>query len=336
MKKALVSILKFVLPLGLGLFLVWFIYKDLSESDKNTIFTSFKNADYSWLIVSFFIGALSHVVRAHRWLLLLDTLGFKPRLINSFFSVMTGYLANMAFPRLGEVTRCGVMSKYEKIPFEKLLGTVLVERVIDMLILLTLTFITIITQWTILSGFISERAIIPLKAKLSEGSFSNKLIIMFIIMILLAVVIYLLKKKAAVLFQKIKEFFFGLLEGFKTVLHIKNKPLFIIESLSIWVLYFIMFYVCFFCLPETETASFSAVLSAFVLGSYGVIAVQGGLGAYPAIVSATLVLYGIPLASGFAFGWIAWTGQLIMILVLGFLSVFMMPQVNKSIIVKAN
>lgn len=331
MKKTLTGILKIVLPLGLGIFLIWFIYKDLSEEDKNNIIRSFKKADYRWILLSFFIGALSHLSRAHRWLILLEPMGYRPRFINSFFAVMTGYLANMAFPRLGEVSRCGVMTKYEKIPFEKLFGTVLAERVIDMVILSLFTIFTFVSQWGILNDFISAHIYLPLKEKFEGNTGTGgKVLLLFLLLILFIVVLYALKKKALGLFLKVKAFINGLAEGFKTVLRIRQKALFLFHTLFIWSMYFMMFYVCFFSLPETKDIAMGAVFASFVMGSFGIIAVQGGIGAYQALVSATLALYGITLSTGFAFGWIAWAGQTLMILVLGLLSIILLPQVNKK------
>lgn len=332
MKKALINILKFVLPLCLGVFLIWYIYRGLSEADKQNIFLSFKTADYKWIVFSGILGIFSHLSRAHRWLLLLDTLGYKSRLSNSFYSVMIGYLANMAFPRLGEVTRCGVMGKYEKIPFDKLFGSVLAERLLDMIMLLLFCIITIVTQWSILADFVKEGFLNSFYEKLTADK-GNKIfwigIIGLSIFIGFSIAFYVFRSKAQSLFQKIKNALSGFAEGFKTVMNVKKKKLFLLHTLLIWTLYYSMLYISIFTLPETSNLSFGAVLSAFVFGSIGIIAVQGGIGAYPVLIMQTLMLYGISKSAGFAFGWISWAGQTAMILLLGVFSLVMISSNNK-------
>ena len=332
MKDKLIKALKFSVPVALGFFLIWYIYKDLSEKDKTHIFTSFKEANYFWIGVSIIFGVLSHVSRAMRWVMVVETLGYKPRVANSFFAVMIGYLINMVFPRLGEVSRCATMSKYEGVPFQNLFGTVIAERVIDLIILLSLTFITIVFQLDLIGGFVSEEILSPLMEKMSSSKegMASKLIFLLIALGVFSVLLYVLKTKSKAIYDKLKGIVYGFAEGFKTVLKVKNPGLFIFHSLSIWVLYYSSLHLSFFALKETSDAGVMAVLSSLVFGSFGIIAVQGGLGAYPLIVSKTLTLFGIALPIGFAFGWIVWTAQFLMILVLGLLSMIIIPNYNKS------
>ncbi|MBA3901638.1 MAG: flippase-like domain-containing protein [Bacteroidetes bacterium] len=329
MKKLLLNIIKIAVPLALGLFLIWYIYKDLSQEDKSHIFTSFKTANYGWLLLSIVIGIFSHISRAYRWNILLKPMGFEPKLYNGFFAVMTGYLANMAFPRLGEVSRAAVFTKYEKVPFEKAFGTIMAERVIDMFILLSLTLFTIITQFHLLGGFLMDEVLNPLSKKFA-GNITSKVIIAGCAISFVLLVYYIIKSKSKLIGEKLGNLFNGFLEGFKTVLKIERKAAFIFHSLLIWVLYFLMLWVCFFTLPETSNAGLGAVLAAFVFGSFGIIAVQGGIGAYPAILTKTLALYGIATPFAFAVGWIAWTGQSLMILIAGVSSIVLLPLVNKK------
>ena len=333
MKKIFIHILKFSVPLGLGILLIWYIYKDLSAEDKNHIADAFRNANYWWILLSVFIGVLSHISRAYRWLILLNHMGYQPRLSNSFFSVMIGYIANLAFPRLGEVSRCAVMGKYEKIPFEKLFGTVLAERIIDMIMLFLITLFTILFQLTLLGNFLNEEVIIPLQAKFAgdNSGISLKTIVILSLTGLIIITFFLFKSKMKNIYTKVREMMLGFAEGLRTVFAIKRKGAFIFHTLLIWALYFLMLYVCFFSLEETKNVSLWGVLSAFVFGSFGIIAVQGGIGAYPAIVTKTLMLFGIAKTIGFAFGWIAWTGQFVMILVFGVISLIFLPITNKKV-----
>ncbi|MFH1321744.1 MAG: lysylphosphatidylglycerol synthase transmembrane domain-containing protein [Bacteroidota bacterium] len=328
LKRILISIVKFTLPLALGIFLIWYIYKDLTHEDKANILQSFKEANYFWVLLSIVIGILSHLSRAYRWKYLLEPIGYKPKFLNCFFSVMIGYLANFAFPRLGEVMRCGVMKKYEKIPLENSLGTVIAERAADFFILVILTIVVILFQIEVLKDFLFEAT-----GHVSDKFTGNTLIIMVILLIIAIFVIYVIFKKSKqnTLLHKIKMAINGIYDGMLTIKTMKYRWYFIFHTLFIWMMYFLMFYLCFFSLEETKNVSISGALAAFVLGSYGIIAVQGGIGAYPAIITETLLLYQIPRAYGFAFGWIAWSAQAIMILIIGFLSIILMPMYNKNI-----
>jgi uncharacterized protein (TIRG00374 family) len=328
-KPLISNFLKIAFSLGLGALLIWLIYKDLSPEDKQNIFNSFKKANYWWFALSFFLGVLSHISRAKRWNLLLNHMGYQPRLSTSFFSVMTGYLANMALPRLGEVTRCGVMGKAEKIPFEKLFGTVIAERVIDLIILMSIAGITVITQYSYLETFIQENVLQPMSQKSGEGS-SFKLYVLIALAILIPAAYFLLRKKIPALIEKARDFLRGLFEGFRSVLQIKQRVEFIFHSLFIWVMYFLLYYVCFFCLPETSNVPMGGVFASFIAGSVGIIAVQGGIGAYHMLVTQALILYGVSKEFGFAFSWIAWAGQTSMILIVGFISVIALSFIRNT------
>ena len=158
------SALQVLFSLTLGFFLIWFIYKDLTEEDKSNMLNSVKGANYWWLLGSMLVAVLSHVFRAYRWKYPLEALDIKINLANRFAAVMIGYIANLAFPRLGEVTRCAVLSRYQKQPFEKLFGTVIAERVVDAVILLLLIILAVVMQYSILQQFLLD-AFGPLEEK---------------------------------------------------------------------------------------------------------------------------------------------------------------------------
>lgn len=332
MKKALINILKFFLPLALGIFLIWYISKDLSASDRENISHSFKTARYGWILLAFALGLLSHLSRAHRWVLLLRQMDYKPKLSNSFYSVMIGYLANLAFPRLGEVTRCGVMGKYEKIPFDKLFGSVLAERIIDLIILIALFFITIFSQWTLLSEFVRHNLLSAIYSKL-EGH-GDKLFWLGIIGLSIftgfVIAFFIFRTHAKSLSLKIKSALSGFADGLKTVMRLKEKKMFIFHTLFIWGIYILMLYISIFSLPETSILSSGAVLSAFIFGTFGIVAVQGGIGAYPALIMQTLMLYGVSKSAGFAFGWISWAGQTVGIIIVGIISLLLITINNRN------
>lgn len=332
MNKTLANILKLVLSLGAGFFLIWLVVRKLTQKEIDDITASFKTAEYGWIFLSIILGIIPIFSRAYRWQMMLEPLGYRPKFMNSFFSITIGYLINLAIPRLGEVTRCGVMNRYEKVPFPALLGTVFLERLIDVFFLFALTFIVISTQYNLLSGFAAETIFIPLQGKLTTLQNNSWLgaVIIVTFLIFAAGIIYFLRTKFRTIYTKILVLFKGFAEGLITIKKIKNKPAFIFHSLLIWTLYVVMFYVCFFAFPETATLPFGAVLAAFVFCTFGIIAIPGGIGAYPVILMLTLELYGAPKTTGFAFGWLAWTSQTVVLLLVGLASLILMPYFNKT------
>lgn len=297
---------------------------------------SFRTADYKWIALSLVLGFLSHFSRAYRWVILLEPLGHKPKLANSFYAVMIGYLANLAFPRLGEVTRSGALRNTDNVPFTAAFGTVVAERVIDLFILLVLTVVVIATQFDLLSNFIKAEFLSKLTDKLAESQGKLQLygIIGGIALVMLVAAVFFLKSKAAALYERVSGTVSSLLknfaEGLITVKNVKRRGAFIFHTLFIWLMYVLMSYVCFFAFAETASLGFGAVLACFVFGSFGIVLVQGGLGAYPVIVMMTLALYGISSETGLAFGWIIWTAQTILVLSLGFASLILISVTNKK------
>ncbi|MBN1197805.1 MAG: flippase-like domain-containing protein [Bacteroidales bacterium] len=319
-KAGFLTILKFVLFLGLGILITWLSLKDLTEAERNEIVKAFQTANYNWIILGLTLGIFSHILRAVRWMMFMEPMGYHPKFKNAFYSVMIGYLANLAFPRLGEVTRCGIMAKYEKIPFNRSLGTVITERAIDLLIFFLLFALMIVTQIGTISEYLDETVYPKLVEKFGALHYSRILWLSaggFITLILFLLWIFRKWLQKFKLYQSIKKLVIGFWEGLKSLTLIKRPWLFILYSLGIWALYFLMLYVCFFCFPATSELSLGAGLSALVLGSIGIMITPGGIGLYPALIQETLKLYGIALVTGLALGWLVWTTQTLMILVLG-------------------
>jgi len=319
-KAGLFTILKFVFFLGLGILFIWLSIKDLTAEERQEIIKAFHTANYNWVILGMVFGIFSHIFRALRWMMFMEPMGYKPRLRNSFYAVMIGYMANLAFPRLGEVTRCGILAKYEKIPFNKTLGTVITERAIDMVIFFLLFILMITTQIGTISDYMDETIYPKLLEKFGALHYSRLFWITFgSLIILLGVLFFLFRHRLRKfkLYQQIKNLVIGFWEGLKSLSKIRRPWLFIFYSLSIWALYFLMLYVCFFCFPETSHLSFGAGLSALVLGTIGILITPGGIGLYPALIEETMRLYGVALVTGLALGWIVWATQTLMILILG-------------------
>jgi len=324
LKKFLIPFLKIVIPLALGVLLIWLVYKDLTPEDISDIKSAFKEMNYLYIFLSVFIGLISHMSRAWRWRYPLKEMGYTPQFWNSYHTVMIGYFANMGIPRSGEIMRCGLMAKYENIPFNKLVGTVIAERVADLIILGSCIFFVFIIQLETLTNYAVE---IGLAEKFSP----LKLITYLLVLAFLGIVGILILKRSRNKFAiKVREFLLGIYEGLKTILTMKDKWLYIAHTLFIWVLYLAMFYVTFFSLSSVENVPFTGVVTAFVMGGIAVTVTNGGIGAYPLAIAGVLALYGVTQSQGYAFGWVVWTGQTIMLVLAGLVSSILLPRMNKT------
>lgn len=329
--------MQFLLFLGIGVLLIWLAVRTLTEEDKRTISEAFSQTDYFWVIVSTLVGLVSHIVRALRWQLIIQSLGFKPKLHNTFFALMVGYLANLAIPRLGEVSRCGMLARYEKIPFTESFGTVIAERAIDLLCLILL-FIGLLTfQYEQLWSLTNEKILTPLNEKLSSLIHNPVFIVGLVILSIAAIVgIMWLRKKSKGgngILDKVKEMALGFWQGLISIKDIKHPVLFILYSAGIWFLYVYVIYLGFNCFKETSSLGFGAALAVTLFGSLGIIFVPGGTGAYQALVTETLTsAYKATFGFAFAFAWLAWSAQFILLLVVGVVSLILLSVLNKDVV----
>lgn len=279
--------IKFFLFFFVSVLLFWLVYRDQNWEELLKILK--EDVNYNWIAVACILGIASHVSRAMRWQLLTASMGYKIRFGNSFMGVMIGYFANLAIPRIGEFTRCGVVSKYEKVAFPNLLGTVVAERVIDVLILLFLTLVVIVTQFKQVGIFLDNNPEVreKLEYMLHSGWFGF-VILGMVILLLIAWRFYFRHK----LQGHIRSFLHGLKEGILAIKKLDCKWLFIAHSLFIWLMYYLMLYVSFFCFEFTSHLGPLVGLTVFVLSSYGMVApVQGGIGAWHFMVIAALLIY---------------------------------------------
>jgi hypothetical protein len=302
----------------LGVFLILYSWSRLSPSDIFSIETSFKTANYWWVVLSLFCGVLSHVSRAYRWQFLLEPLGYKPRLANSIMTVLMAYLLNLFVPRSGEFARAASIKKYENIPFEKAFGTIVAERVTDVIMLLIIMGIAFYLQTDLVSSYIFKDD--------GQSSFYSKIIIFVVLPIIGFATFKLLQKSSNPI---IHEFINGLLDGVKSIFSMKKKWKFLFHTLFIWVMYLLMFYVVTFALPETTNLPFAAIIVGFVVGGLSMALTNGGLGSYPIFVASALILYKVDDNPARAFGWIMWTAQTIMVILFGGLSFLLIPIYNK-------
>lgn len=327
MKKVLGNILKVGLPLAFGIYVIYYQYNQLEPEQVETIKKSFREANYFWVFLSLFFGTLSHVSRAYRWRYTLSPLGIQVKFLNSFLAVMIGYVANIVFPRLGEVSRCAVVAKYENQPFEKLFGTVVAERVADMIILLSIIVVVLFLQMDILKDTLADM----LSSAGDPTMLIKKLTVAGVVGVLILVGgLVLLKISSHPFILKVKSFAKGLIDGVLSILKMKKKWSFIGHTAFIWIMYMTMFYVPFFALPETATVPLAGVLAAFVMGGLSIVFVQGGIGIYPLFVALVLSLYGVSETSGLTLGWIIWTAQTAMLIGWGAVSLIAMPLYNRG------
>lgn len=325
MKQNLLKTLKFGSFFALGIFIFWMVYKDQDFKRIKSILTN--DVNYFWIVVSLVLGLLSHISRTIRWNLLIEPLGRKPRILNTFLAVMVGYLMNLALPRMGEISRCGVIARYEKISFTKLVGTVVLERLIDVLMLLLLLIIVILTQFGQVLEFLKNNP--EVNGKLQKVIYSPILIggLLFFLLILW---ISRHKIRESSLTKKVMGFVNQFVEGFRSIGKMKKKGAFIFHSVFIWVLYYLMTYLIFFSFGFTSHLGPLAGLTVFVLGSFGMVApVQGGIGAWHFMVIEGLALYGVDKADGKVFALLAHGTSTIMLIVLGLIGLIVLPFVNE-------
>lgn len=312
--------LKTVLPMALGVFLVWYSYSATSPEDRKQIIFYIKEANLFWVGVSVFMGILSHVSRAIRWNYLLEPLNYKPKLINNILIILTAYFANLGIPRSGEILRATALTTYENVPFEKGFGTIVTERVIDLIMLLLIVIITFFLQTDIVLAFFQNK-----------GFNINSLFILLGLGCIGAVLFFLLLKKSKNSFLlKIRSFLKGLIQGVLSIFKMKHKWAFIAHTLFIWAVYIGMFWVIKFTVPETIVLTTSQLLVAFVFGAFAMTATNGGIGLYPIAVSSALAIFGISSTSGDAFGWIMWISQTLMVVVFGAISFLVLPLLNRN------
>lgn len=335
MGKKIINIAKIVFFIGIGVLLVWLVLQNLTEKDIIEIKTAFYEANYWWIGAALIIGVVSHLFRALRWRILLQSLHHKPSLANTFFSVMIGYLANTAVPRLGEVSRCGVLTRYEKIPFEESFGTVIAERLIDTITFLLLFLFIVWYQFDKIFEYAYQKVFVPILLKFPFIVKPTFWILLVIIGISGIIFIYFLNKRKKrnqdKKQSKLANLLNGFVKGLVTVKTVKQPFLFWTYSIAIWLFYFLNMLLSFYAFEQTSTLSPSVTLACMTFGTFAFIAIQGGIGAYPLIVMEVLGLFGVASSVGYAFGWVAWCASTLVILLFGFLSLILLPLINKKV-----
>lgn len=320
MKASIRKFLSLIIPLLIGIGIIYCQFTTLTAEEIQKIKISFIKADYYYVFLSLFIALFGYWSRAYRWKFALNHLGYTTKFQNTLMTVCVSYLVNLTIPRSGEITRAALLKKYENIPFDKGFGTIVAERIVDLIIFFIFVCIGFISQYNTLYLFLAEKNV----AFASILWFLGVGFLLFVLFILVWIyaewkIIVKLKRKLA-----------GLIEGMQSIVKMKNKWSYIFHSFFIWFSYLLMFYVTIFALPETTTITFDVVIMGFIFGTLAVGFTNGGLGAYPLAIALIFSLFGISDDIGIAFGWLVWTSQTLLTIFLGLLSYLLLPILNKK------
>jgi glycosyltransferase 2 family protein len=333
LRKGVLQTIKFIAFLVVGIVLLLFAF---SNVNFNKLASDLKEADYSWLLLSILFGFIAYVSRARRWVLLVNPLGYHPSLKNAFYSLMTGYLANLALPRIGEITRCMALGKKEKIPVDQLIGTVVVERTIDFLSLLTIMIFLMITSSGQISLFLKESILVPIQLKIFQvfGSTWILLVVLFVLSVagLILLVRYKKRLRKIRFFAKMFDLARGIINGLKTITNLKRKWEFILLTVFIWINYTLMTWVVVFSIESTSHLTLGDSIFLLVIGGLAMSApVQSGLGAFHYIISRGLLFVnGIPLEDGLVYSLLTHESQLIFVAIIGTISFFIIFKRHES------
>lgn len=311
--------LSIILPLALGFALLIYQYNQFTPEQLSEMKGYFVTADYFYILLSLFVALFGFLSRAYRWKFALEHMGYQTAFKNNLLAVCISYFVNLTIPRSGEISRAVILKKYENVPFSKAFGTIVAERIVDLVIFFLFVLVSLVFQFKVLKNFILKN--IPLENLLI-------LAIIGVVGFVLFVVVWVYSKWK--LIEKLKTKISGLTEGFMSVFRMKKRWEYLFHSFFIWFTYLLTFYVTVFALPETSNVSFGAVMMAFVFGSLAMGFTNSGFGAFPLMIAQVFLVYGIQNTTGTAFGWLAWISQTLLILVLGVVSLILLPILNRN------
>jgi uncharacterized membrane protein YbhN (UPF0104 family) len=313
----------------LGIALIWWSLHQI-PAEEWTKFTLALKQSKLWIVFPvFIILGLSHFLRALRWRLIMEPLGYQPSIANTYFAVLIGYLANLAIPRLGEVLKCTILAKYEKVPAEKIVGTIVAERAFDVLSLGIVFLMALGLQFNVIeAGWnqLKNQTATPL-INSNEGNW--KIYLYVGIGVILLALFFILRKRIPTIVASIKQILSGIWEGVMSATKLKKQKLFFVYSIGIWFLYLLATYVGLYATAGTES-SFATAISCLAYASIGMILTPGGIGAYAYFMAKVLELNGVDYTLGLANGTLQWFSQFLIVLVLGGLSLILLPIINKQ------
>jgi len=324
MRKALSTILQYVIFLGLGVGIIYHMLHELTETQKNELLDAIKSVNFWYFIPIIVIAFMSHLFRAIRWKYLLETIELRPTTTNTIFAVLIGYITNLALPRAGEVAKCTVLAKYEKLPAHKMVGTIVAERAFDMLCLVVIAVFALVIQINYISTYVGDKVHNFVHQMETKG---KVIVIAFIVLLLvIGIIAWLYKSNSDSKFAKILK---ELNNGILSIFHMQKKWQFLGYTFLIWLMYLLQVYVGFLALPATAHLSVSVALVVLVYGSVGLIITPGGIGTYTFLVAQILEVYNLADVQAQAFGWIAWSVQTFVTIVLGVFALLLIHTYNK-------
>lgn len=340
MKKILITIVKVVLPILLGVYISWYFWTSFDDSQKEDFIDVFSRANYFWVFVAILIGFASHMSRAMRWKYALKPLGYEPSTYNSYNAIMIGYIANILVPRMGEASRAGVLRATDDVPFDKGFGSIVAERVIDVVCLAIVSGSALLFNLDKIDDLIGLKSVINQNNQQStEPSTPWLLYILIGVAVVGMVGLIVVWFKVPSVKLKILKFVRGLKEGLVSIFKMKDRVPYLLHTLNIWVCYLAMFWVVFYALDFTAVLPIKAIMAGFVAGTIGFIIVQGGLGTYPLMVGAVITFFRAPevIAKGeiqgedVGFGALVWATQTVLIVILGLISLALVQRKKKQL-----
>lgn len=341
----IIQFFKFLLFLSIGLGILYWVYrgqniafqaecgaKGIAPEDcslARKVIADFGRVHYAWIALVLAAFIVSNISRAARLNMLLHPLGSRPRLINTFLTTILGYFANLAIPRMGEVVRAASLSQYEKIPVEKIMGAVVVDRIMDVLCILSITAIALVVEAGPIWGFFSKN--VPVADLL--GGLGNLALWGFGTLAVVVLAVYLLRRqlKSSRIYQRIRRIAIGFWQGINTVRSLKHPALFLAHTANIWVMYFLMTLLCFAAFEPTAHLTWRTALTVFVFGSWGVVVPSpAGMGTFHFMAQQALGIYGVGGDDSFSWANISFFSvNLGANVIIGLLSLLLLPVINR-------
>ncbi len=331
LKKYLILFVKTVLPLLLGVYLIWHSFSSLTDDELKIFYNKLSEANYFWIIFALFFSLLALFSRAYRWNLALEPIGYKTKFWHRYHAIMIGYLINYTIPRAGEASRAAMLYKSEGVPFPTSFGTIVAERAVDFICLCLIGLLTVILAYDDFFLLLNEVQSFDFGTTTETSEYSLKSIVLIIGLIgFTTSLIFFFKNKK---FQsKVLEFIKNVIAGLLSIFKVKSPSNYLLHTSIIWIAYLLMFALPFFSLEETTNFPVKGYLLGFIAGSLGIILTNGGIGSYPVLVGLVVAFYigrddssGSALAIGTALGWIIWLSQTLLMIILGLISLALLP-----------
>lgn len=331
MGKKIWNILQYIIFLGGGIFLIWWQFDKMTPGQITKFKSALTHADYWLMIPVIFMSLASHLSRSIRWRILMAPMGYKPSIFNTFGVTMVGYLANSFVPRLGEILKCTMLGKYEKIPVQKLIGTVVIERLFDILCYFVFILITVLIQFKLVGTFVTDELNTLINHNSGWPIWAKAILALLIILILIYTLRFIIRRFGESKFiMAVRNFIHGLKEGFSSIKRLQHRGWFLFHTFFIWSMYLLQIYVGFFAIRDVAHLGLDAACAVLTLATLAMIITPGGLGTFPTAIFLVLGLYKIDPSTGEAFGWLMWGTTTFIILIFGLISLGLLFFVNKK------